>query len=150
MLMGLLKKSEDDYRNEIIRFNNWCVENYLDLNVGKTKKMVFDFKKVETNIVLIILKNGSVEIVNKYKYLGIYIDNWCVENYLDLNVGKTKKMVFDFKKVETNIVLIILKNGSVEIVNKYKYLGIYIDNRLNFSVNIENLFKRSTIRLQHL
>ena len=97
MLMGLLKISEDDYRNEIIWFNNWCVENYLDLNVGKTKKMVFDFKKVETNIVLIILKNGSVEIVNKYKYLGIYIDN-----------------------------------------------------RLNFSVNIENLFKRSTIRLQHL
>ena len=57
MLMGLLKKSEDDYKNEIIQFNNWCVENYLDLNVGKTKEIVFDFKKVKTDVVPIIIKN---------------------------------------------------------------------------------------------
>ena len=56
MLMGLLKISEDDYRNEIIWFNNWCVENYLDLNVGKTKEMFFYFKKVKTDGVPIIFK----------------------------------------------------------------------------------------------
>ena len=65
-------------------------------------------------------------------------------------MGKTKKIIFDFKKVKTDVVPIILKNESVEIVDKYKYLCVYIDNRLNFSDNIGNLYKRSTIRLQHL
>ena len=33
------------YRGEVERLAGWCSENDLELNVSKTKEMVFDFRK---------------------------------------------------------------------------------------------------------
>ena len=45
-LSGLISDNNDfDYKNEISQFVNGCDENFLDLNVSKTKEMIIDFRK---------------------------------------------------------------------------------------------------------
>ena len=42
---ALVDLSDDDntYFDEVFRFTQWCKNNFLDLNVSKTKEMVTDF-----------------------------------------------------------------------------------------------------------
>ena len=42
-----LSDSDTVYFDEVSRFNVWCKDNYLDLNVSKTKEMLIDFRKRE-------------------------------------------------------------------------------------------------------
>ena len=45
-LEGLIHNSDESaYRGEVERLAGWCSENDLELNVSKTKEMVFDFRK---------------------------------------------------------------------------------------------------------
>ena len=45
-LTGQITDDDDScYRQEIDHFIDWCDQNYLQLNVGKTKEMVIDFRK---------------------------------------------------------------------------------------------------------
>ena len=80
-LIGLVSDSNDKlYLDEISRFVKYCDENYLELNVVKTREMVIDFRtkhKVFPDAVMI--KGRAVKRVNTYTYLGVVIDdnlNW--------------------------------------------------------------------------
>ena len=62
------------------------------------------------------------------------ISNWLAANKLSLNVGKSKLLVFNNKK---NIKIDITLNGQpLQEVDHAKYLGILIDNKLNWSHQI--------------
>ena len=75
---------------------------------------------------------------------------WCNENFLNLNVKKTKEMIFDFRKRQSNIQLLDIASESVERVSEYKYLGIVIDNKLTGSQNTQLVFKKCIQRVHHL
>ena len=62
---------------------------------------------------------------------------WCDRNYLELNVTKTKELVINFHRAKVNMDLIVIRGQPVEIVTNYKYLGTIIDNKLDWSPNIE-------------
>ena len=50
-LEGLIHNSDESaYRGEVERLAGWCSENDLELNVSKTKEMVFDFRKKKTHL----------------------------------------------------------------------------------------------------
>ncbi len=54
-LEGLIHNSDESaYRGEVERLAGWCSENDLELNVSKTKEMVFDFRKKKTPLVPLI------------------------------------------------------------------------------------------------
>ena len=59
--------------------------------------------------------------------------SWCYENYLDLNVGKTKEMMFDFRKIKENKAPIRTNNASVGQVPSYKHLGVAIQKNLKWN-----------------
>ena len=72
--------------------------------------------------------------------------NWCDNNYLELNVKKTKEMVVDFRKSPSHTPLYI--NGEiVELVKEYKYLGTVIDDRFNFNSNVQKIYKKALSRM---
>ena len=82
-ILGLIKYDEKDYRDCVDNFNSRCVENYLELNVQKTKEILFDFRiKVESKPSdhPVSIKGQDIEIVTSYKYLGTNIDNELVWN----------------------------------------------------------------------
>ena len=75
---------------------------------------------------------------------------WCENNYLVLNVKKTKEIVFDFRKTANTIEPVEIKNESVEIVKELKYLGTFIDSKLNWNANTTHVYKRPNQRLYFL
>ena len=74
-IIGLINnKNEISYRSEVSKFFQWCNTNYLQLNVNKTKEMVIDFGKKDTEIMPLKINDQIIDEVCTYKYLGITID----------------------------------------------------------------------------
>ena len=72
---------------------------------------------------------------------------WCSNNYLELNVKKTKEMLVDFRTTVVTHAPLYINEELVESVNDYKYLGTIIDRNFNFSQNIDALYKKVNSRL---
>ena len=75
---------------------------------------------------------------------------WCRENFLELNVSKTKELIIDFRKNKSVICPVVINGDVVEVVSNYKYLGTVIDNKLNFSDNTDRIYKKCQSRLHFL
>ena len=72
-LEGLIHNSDESaYQNEVERLAGWCSENDLELNVSKTKEMVFDFRKKKKNLTI---TGEVVEEVRSFKFLGTTISS---------------------------------------------------------------------------
>ena len=69
---------------------------------------------------------------------------WCKDNFLHLNVTKTKELLIDFRKQPLAVSPITIDG---EIVEKYKYLGIILDNKLKFDSNVLNIHKKCHYRI---
>lgn len=62
-----------------------------------------------------------------------------------LNAKKTKTVHFDKVLSGKNLSKfekIVINNVEIEVVDKFKYLGFVIDNRLSFSYRIKNCIKQ--------
>ena len=73
-----------------------------------------------------ILAYSSIELQNT---LNIY-NKYCKENSLNINEDKTKIMIFG--KKEKNLIF-VLNGQNIEIVSKFKYLGIIFSSNGSFS-----------------
>ena len=73
--------------------------------------------------------------------------SWCKENYLDLNVTKTKELAIDSHKKPTAVLDLFIDGVKVERVTEYKYLGTVIDNKQNFSSNTQAIHKKCQSRI---
>ena len=73
--MGRISNDDSNYLSQVYDFVDWCEQQYLKLNVKKTKEMIFDFRT--RNRVIpekIKVDNETVDRVTEYKYLGVVID----------------------------------------------------------------------------
>ena len=80
-LIGLISNDDDTlYLNQLNIFVNYCNENFLELNVKKTKEMIIDFRtKHKVTPEPVLIGDCVVERVSEYKYLGVVMDeklNW--------------------------------------------------------------------------
>ncbi|KAI5619892.1 hypothetical protein C0J50_20542 [Silurus asotus] len=73
-VVGLISKNEESaYREEVQRLTAWCGANNLTLNVDKTKEMVVDFRRTQSDHSPLIIDGSSVEST---KFLGVHlVDN---------------------------------------------------------------------------
>ena len=72
------------------------------------------------------------------------LSQWCEQNKLTINVDKTKSMYFGTRNMIKGLdkgVITHLKNKKLQNVDHYKYLGVILDNNLNFKLHIDNLLK---------
>ena len=70
-----MSNCDDVYLHQVARFNSWCKDNYLDLNVVKTKEIVIDFRKNPLPVTDLEIDGVKVERVNEFKYLGVIVDD---------------------------------------------------------------------------
>ncbi|KAI3370912.1 hypothetical protein L3Q82_007432 [Scortum barcoo] len=56
---------------------------------------------------------------------------WCHTNHLQLNTSKTKELVIDFGRSRPRPRPVLLEGAEVEAVDSYKYLGLWLDNKLD-------------------
>ena len=70
---------------------------------------------------------------------------WCVSNKLTINIKKTKHMIFGTKNMLKNIrnlhMEIKLDGQILDRVHFYKYLGLTIDDQVNFNRHIQDMNK---------
>ena len=76
-----------------------------------------------------------------------HFTDWCNNNYLQLNVKKTKEMVVDFRTASCTHSPLYIDDELVESVTEYKYLGTIIDHRFTFNVNVDAVYKKVKSRL---
>ena len=100
-MAGLIVKGDDGaFRRQLESFVNYCDENFLELNVSKTKEMLIDFRRMAPTPDPILIKGSVVERVSMYKYLGVMIDDklsW--SDQVDGILKKLNSRMFCFRKM---------------------------------------------------
>ena len=77
------------------------------------------------------LISSQTDLINYYSTI-INFDKWCDFHNLSLNLTKTKEMIIDFRTKENHHDPVVIKNVSISRTDLYKYLGIMIDEKLNW------------------
>ncbi|KAI4901739.1 hypothetical protein NFI96_010966 [Prochilodus magdalenae] len=99
---------------------------------------------------------GCVRNGQEREYRSLVEDfvEWCTTNHLKLNITKTKEMCIDFRRSRPSQQPISIKGVDVEVVRSYRYLGVHLDERLdwsvNWSVNTDIVYKKAQSRLYFL
>ncbi|TWW56114.1 hypothetical protein D4764_08G0001010 [Takifugu flavidus] len=75
---------------------------------------------------------------------------WCHNNSLQLNTSKTKELVIDFGRDRPRPRPVQIGTEEVEGVQTYKYLGLWLDNRLDWTSNTRQLYKKTQSRMYFL
>ena len=70
------------------------------------------------------------------------VSTWLASNKLTLNIKKSKFMIFSNKKKDVHELTVKINNKPLEKCSSYKYLGIIIDEKLNWGKHIEYICKK--------
>uniref|UniRef100_A0AAZ3PMN4 Reverse transcriptase domain-containing protein n=2 Tax=Oncorhynchus tshawytscha TaxID=74940 RepID=A0AAZ3PMN4_ONCTS len=100
----------------------------------------------DTTVLGLITNNDETAYREEVRALGV----WCQENNLTLNVNKTKEMIVDFRKQQREHPPIHIDGTVVERVASFKFLGIPITDKLNWSTHTDSIVKKAQQRLFNL
>ncbi|KAK3525722.1 hypothetical protein QTP70_006741 [Hemibagrus guttatus] len=75
---------------------------------------------------------------------------WCDFNHLHLNTTKSREMVVDFRRPRPQPEPVTINGDCVEFVKTYKYLGVQLDDRMDWTANTNALCRRGQSRLYFL
>ncbi|KAI3366056.1 hypothetical protein L3Q82_009711 [Scortum barcoo] len=103
---------------------------------NKDDKVVFGCRLVFSHLI----------IRQEYRTLVDNFVEWSEQNHLRLNVNKTREMVIDFRRKKMPSQPLRIRGEVVEEVEDYKYLGVVIDNRLDWKSNTESVYKKGMSR----
>ena len=70
-----VSNSDSVYFAEVEKFNSWCSDSSLDLNVKKTKEMLTEFRKAPNVIPDLFIDGVKAKGLIEYKYLGTVLDS---------------------------------------------------------------------------
>ena len=104
-------------------------------------------KYADDTVVIGLINNDNEQ---EYRDTVSYVSSWCNENHLNLNAGKTKEMIFDFRKIQNDKAPVIINNTSVKQVPSYKYLGVIIQNNLKWNEHVTAQVKKADQRMYHV
>lgn len=113
-----------------IYINDMCKESY----VGKIQLYADDA----------VLKYSSTSLDELFDNMNLdlnLISQWFDRNKLQLNVGKTKFLLFSNKPSLQNLesFKLFYKDQEVERVTEFKYLGLMIDSKLKWDTHLSNI-----------
>ena len=77
---------------------------------------------------------------------------WSADNNLHLNTTKTKEIAVDFRKGRRGIqpTPVTIKGSEVELVANHRYLGVQLDNKLDWKSHMEVVYRKGQSRLYFL
>jgi hypothetical protein len=68
---------------------------------------------------------------------------WCQDNNLTLNINKTKEMIVNFSKQQREHPPIHIDGTVVERVESFKFLCVYITDKLKCSNHTNSVVKKA-------
>ena len=90
------------------------------------------------------VRNGQE---GEYRDLVRDFSDWSERNGLLLNTTKTKEMVIDLRRSRPPLQPINIRGKDIEVVRTYKFLGMHLDDKLDWSANTDALYKKGQCRL---
>ena len=100
---------------------------------------------------LYIESPSYIELILSLRLELATLSQWMLANKLTLNVRKMKFMIFGTKpklcKLPTVPLQLSINNQAVEQVTNFKYLGIILDDSLNFMEHVDYIYKKSCCKL---
>ena len=97
---------------------------------------------VDDTSITIFAENDTLLIY----YLQYYMDKlkkWLVINKFKLNIEKNKNIAYINSPILKDIKI---DNMKIDIVNNYKFLGIYLDSQMTYKKHIHHLSKKYLFR----
>jgi Reverse transcriptase (RNA-dependent DNA polymerase) len=91
--------------------------------------------------VLLYDANNYEELKNNMEHDLKLLNDWLTKYRLTMNVDKTKFLIFQTKNSNTHGIFdeINFQDKKILKVSNYKYLGLWLDDRLDFSVHISKI-----------
>ena len=85
-----------------------------------------------------LFMNGSnlIDLQTEINSELLEISTWLKINKLSLNVSKTHHMIFTTKRKDKPSVALSIEGHSIDEVDNTKFLGIYLDNKMNWKKHI--------------
>jgi hypothetical protein len=99
-----------------------------------------------TTVVCLVTNNDETAYREDIRDLAM----WCQDNNLSLNMIKTKEMIMDYRKRRAEHAPILRNGAVVEQFESFKFLGVYITNKLSWSKHIKTVVKRARQSLGRL
>lgn len=157
------------FRNRVFRFKN--DNKYYEMSRGTCQGSVLGglfyslysdnlSSRVSCNIlsyaddVILYAKGTDADVVLNDLIMQLEsVCEWCDENGIKLNFAKTKFMIFHKEHDKTGIsdkLCFEIRNETIERVNEFKYLGIWIDPHLNFKKHFDVVCEKVASKLKYL
>lgn len=86
----------------------------------------------------------------EYRALVSDFVSWSQLNHLQLNTSKTKELIVDFRRRRPSPQPVNISGEEIEVVSSYKYLGLQVDEKLDWSTNTDVTYKKTQSRLYFL
>ena len=142
VVIGLISNdNEDEYRQTISYVSEWCSNNYLNLNVSKTKEMILDMRKNKNVKTPVTINDSPVDIVPSYKYLGVTIqDNLKWNEHIEIQTKKANKRMYNVRRLQKlridSKILCLFYNSVISSVLVYAISSWYnaCDNKLKKTI----------------
>ena len=84
----------------------------------------------------------------EYRELNQDFVTWCQRNCLQINSVKTKELVVDFRRSKHSPPTPVNIQGTdIDIVRSYKYLGVHLNNKLDWTDHTQAIYKKGESRL---
>ncbi|XP_053534298.1 extracellular calcium-sensing receptor-like [Ictalurus punctatus] len=102
-----------------------------------------------------LLKDCADQLIseeNDQEFREVIADfvNWCELNHHCLNASKTKEMVVKLCRRPTRSTPVSIQGIDFERVETYKFLGVHLNNKLDWSTNTDVLYKKGQSHLHLL
>ncbi|TKS65892.1 RNA-directed DNA polymerase from mobile element jockey [Collichthys lucidus] len=95
---------------------------------------------------------GRVSEGDDLEYRTIIRDfvSWCELNQLQLNTSKTKEMIVNYQRKTSHFTPVNIQGSDIEVVRSYRFLGVHLNNKLDWTDNTHALYKKGQSRLHLL
>ncbi|KAI3356050.1 hypothetical protein L3Q82_017163 [Scortum barcoo] len=129
--------------------------HFLDSGLPHTHRPQFTFHTIHHHVISRSSSDDSAVVGlitdgEDREYRGLIQDfvDLCLWNNLQINAGKTKELVVDFRRrSHSPPAPVSIQGTDIDTVKSYKYLGVHLNDSLDWSDNTNALVKKGNSRL---
>ena len=155
--LGLIKNYFND-RHQIVKIRNQTYSSQADIALGVPQGSILgplfflifinDLAYYITLIIIklfaddttfIIAEYDIASCISKFKKAVLLLVEWCDHNRLDINWTKTFALLHNIKDADKVDKIVVNDNITITVVDKFKLLGVTIDEKLNFEQHVSEL-----------
>ena len=128
-VIGLITEGDDQpFREETEGLKTWCHNNNLELNTTKTKELIIDFRRKQTETPPLLIKGTPVERVSSFKFLGVHMSNQLTWTFNTAAIIKKTQQCLHFLRLlkRNNLeekLLVTFYSSAMKNMNVSSYSG---------------------------